>query len=174
MSRSEKPCIQERIRKGMKRVFFSAPLLAILFLVIFFGVSLVTYASHLATLDYNRTKDLVGLIVTTDASLIAFSGVTVSMILKYELEAEKEEEEKRGISGKSPIKDQLTTSGIDYSKKRSKTIEFVGFVLAMLIGSIYSGFIAIIMQEFTSTILLSISLLFTGIAELLFMISYSL
>lgn len=164
-------------KKRLRRALFHPTRLAILFLIAFFLIFSL-YVNYLNTLDYSRTKDLIGLIVTTDASIIAFTGVIASMILKHVFEEEKEKEKTSDISVTSGERNMMLI--VDYKKKRHEVIKFVAYTLTMLIGSILSGLVAIMIQSpivtqaFITSMLLSFSFLFTGIIELLATLIYSL
>jgi|GEM_PF-4880114 len=111
-----------------------------------------------------------GFVITTDASIIAFTGVTASMILKHVLEKEKKKTAVLATVAKEGVQDFVS----DYRKKRRGIIGFIEVILVALIGSILMGLGAIITETFVFNILLSLTFLLVGTVELVAMIVYSL
>ena len=179
-----KPCIQKRIKMWLQGNLYSPVSLPIItffaFIVTYIIMEILTtlnillfsYTYFLGKLDYSKAKDIVELIVTTDASIFAFTGVTATMILKHVLEEEKEEAKigYAAIAGKNGS--QSVT--IDYRKKRREIIKFIEGALLILFGNIFFGLGTLITQDFVFTMLLSITLLLTSIIEITVMIRYAL
>jgi len=159
MSKEEKkPCIQKRIKMGLSKII-SDPLLFLIFCHVIFGLPSFLYLKYLVVLDYSKVRDLVQFIVMADTSVIAFTGVIASMILKYILETLKSR------TGSVVL--------IHFKNKRDNIIFYVVFTLLSLFLSIFFSLIAIIMQDSTQ-IILSLIFLFDGFIELIAMIVYSL
>ena len=177
------PCIQERTRKYFANLF-SSPIHAFFF---FFGIFIIVfialetlgliglihpYTYYLNNLEYTEIRDLVDLLVTTDASILAFTGVISAFILKHIIELEREAKD----IGYALMVGKNKAEAISnvYSKKRETILTFITVILISFILSILFGFGAIITQVFAFTILASLIFLFIGLIELVSLLAYSL
>jgi len=150
--------------------------LLVISIIVFIAILLIlensgySYSNYLKNLDYNKIKDLVNLIVTTDGFIIAFTGVIASTVLRNVLE--KEEKGTIEIAIESGEK-RAEMSFNYYRKRKQQIIKFVLFILFPLIFSIGFSLGVIITQCFFYTTF-SIIFLLIGLVELVGMIYYSL
>lgn len=165
--KEKKPCIQERIKIRLRstrlilRAIFSNPWYIFLLSVLVMFSAFSPTIPYLKNLDYSKIRDLVQFIVMADTSMLAFTGVISSMILKHVLDEEKE---LKGVYS-PPTKN-------DFKKKR--IISFIGLALMALFFSILFGFYVIITQEFVLQVILSLVFLCTAFIQISLMIYYSL
>jgi len=182
----KKPCIQKQIKMLLQKILFNPRYLFIFALLlcwttygvmeilVFLKIFAHSYFYYLLNLDYSKGKDIVDLIVTTNASIIAFTAVTASMILKHTLEEEKDREKSPKIDADARESIIVTKEHVlDYRKKVHKIIDFIMYIVFSFISSIFFGFGAIITQSFFN-ILFSMSFLLVGIIEVFAMVIYSL
>jgi hypothetical protein len=180
----EKSGIKKRIKSWLHRNLFSPVSLPIIvffaFIITYLVLEILTslnillfsYKNVLENLDYSKAKDIVTLIVTSDASLIAFTGVIATMILKHVLQTEKEG---RSVSPPPKIgKDETITISIDPKYRRREIIKFIEVILLTLTASIGFGLGALMTGDFVFSMLLSFTFLLMSIIEVAVMLVFAL
>jgi len=140
--------------------------IAILFLVLFW---LLGYPAHFENIDYAQVSQIVQLIVETDVSMIAFTGIIANVILTHFIRKE-ELSDMAVICGSKKKEKKVKIIHI-----RDKLINFITFTIFLFFCSILISFYAITVKSFVGIYLIfSLTFLLTGFVELIVSIYFSL
>ena len=157
-----------RLSKRLPEFFFIVTFITFVAIMLILENSPYSYSHYVNNLTYDKIRDLVTLVVTTNGFMIAFTGVISSTVLRHVLEKEEEPSYISITTG-----DKAAHARIQYKEMRSQIIKFVLFILVTLTISI--GFsLGVIITQYFFYLILSIIFFFTGLIEVIGMIAYSL
>jgi hypothetical protein len=155
-----------KLSRRLPEFLLIVTIIAFVVIMLILENSQYSYSRYVNNLTYDKIKDLITLIVSTNGFMIAFTGIIASTLLRYILE--KEEKLLPLYSGM--VGDKAVNV---YKEKRSQVIKFVFFILITLIFSIAFSLGVILTQNFFYLII-SIIFFFIGLIEIIGMITYSL
>lgn len=160
-------CRSSKIRFRFIYTIWFTLVIAILFLALFW---LLGYPAHFENIDYAQVSQIVQLIVETDVSMIAFTGIIANVILTHFIR--KEELSDMVVIYGSKKKEK---KGQNYSYIRDKLINFITFTIFLFFCSIFISFYTITVKSFVGIYLIfSLTFLLTGFIELIVLIYFSL
>lgn len=157
-----------RLSKRLPEFFCIVTFATFVAIMLILENSQYSYSHYVNNLSYDKIRDLVTLVVTTNGFMIAFTGVISSTVLRHVLEKEEKPSYICINTG-----DKTAHARIQYKEMRSQIIKFVLFILVTLTFSI--GFsLGVIITQYSFYIVWSIIFFFIGLVEVIGMIAYSL
>ncbi len=178
MTQKDKEEPAEKTTKNkIAKYFFNPIWLLIISIAVFLGSYIIAFLVspsfsifyYLGNLSYERAKDIVDIIVTTNVGLIAFTGVISTLLLKIILREEKAEKKRHATYANPDPKPVFY-----FETKKRRIVSFIIMIPLLQISSIFFSIGGILTETYILNLFISLICMFSGLIEFAAMLIYSL